>query len=186
MSAKAETQKWPWWLFAAKVVAMSMALAVVMLVYGRTMFPPSVHAGQSVSYFCQISDAELLADRSHMQGPRVGVQLLTNRQDAGPSEVITARLANFTARNFNSGAEFKIQRYGSTGWQTDASSPDGPWPRSAALLRAGKTRGCYRYVVDKDQPAGRYRFLTLVSTRSESRMHEVPEVAKFSIRDEGG
>lgn len=185
MKIKAETQGRYGWIMALKAISMLIGLAVGTLAYGWTLFPPTVHADQSEAKFCQITDAQLLADKSHLRGPRVGVQLLANRKSVGAGEVISARLANFTAKNFISGAEFKVQRYGSSGWETDASSPDGPWPRSAAVLRAGKTRGCYRYFVADDQPGGRYRFLTIVNVRSEDRNRKFPEVAKFSIRRDG-
>ncbi|HEU4739953.1 MAG TPA: hypothetical protein VFS54_12860 [Solirubrobacterales bacterium] len=185
MKIKAETQDQYRWVVALKALSMLIGVAVGTLMYGWMLSPTSVQAGQSEAKFCQITDAQLLADRSHLRGPRVGVQLLANRKSVGAGEVIYARLANFTAKNFISGAEFKVQRYGSSGWETDASSPDGPWPRSAAVLRAGKTRGCYRYSVANDQIGGRYRFLTVLNARSETRIQKFPEVAKFSIRGDG-
>lgn len=165
-----------------KVAALLLLAVSLQLVFGLGL-------GQSRKLnaeFCEITDAQLLADRAQMQGPRVGVQLLTNRRDVGPGEVITARLANFTLKSFLSGAEFKIQRYGSSGWQTDPSSPDGPWPRRGVKLRAGKTSGCFLYFVEKDQPAGRYRFLTMVNTLSETKTQRVPEAAKFVIQSHSG
>lgn len=128
--------------------------------------------------FCEITSAQALAKRVRNQDRGSGIQLLVNRREVEASDLVTARLANFTPFNVLSGAEFKIQRYGPSGWRIDASSPDGPWPRSAAKLKPGGAGGCYRYNVAEDQPPGRYRFLTKVNSGSQ----QFSEVAKFSIR----
>jgi len=152
--------------------------AIAVRAEGRTSSAPSIFASPRHAKFCQIADADRLAEIAQGQSPPMGVQMLTDHREVQQGEVVFARLANFTTRTFLSIAEFKIQRYGLAGWQTDSSSPDGPWPLSAAKLKPDGTKGCYRYFVPYDQPFGRYRFLTKVHTRS----HQFPETAEFSIR----
>lgn len=142
----------------------------------------SAYARKMSAGFCQITDANQIAKRVGLQGPRAGIHLLTNHRKVGTGEVVNARLVNFSDSIVLSGAEYKIQRYKETGWQTDPSSPDGPWPRSAKKLKPGKVSGCYRYVVPKGQPAGQYRFLTMISKGAR----EYPEVAQFSVRGRAG
>jgi hypothetical protein len=160
------------WKILLLVVAVGLGLQM-----GLRSAVLSAHASQKGTSFCQIKDANELAKRAGLRGSRVGIQMLTNQREAGAGEVVKARLVNFSTESVISKAEFKIQRYLGTKWVTDPSSPDGPWPRRGRKLKPGEVSSCYRYVVPAGQPAGRYRFLTMVSKGPR----EFPEVAKFSI-----
>jgi hypothetical protein len=155
--------------------------AVGLQINARPSAHPAIARQLGVS-FCQITDAHELAGRAGQQSPGVGINLLASHWKIGTEEVVKARLANFSDATVRSGAEFEIQRHRKSGWQTDPSSPDGPWPRSARKVKPGEVGGCYRYVVPRGQPAGRYRFLTTISQGSRKN----PEVAQFMIRGHAG
>lgn len=148
------------------------ALALVAVLVQSPAHAVDLNAG-----FCQITGADKVAERAEMQGPAIGIRLLANQQQVEAGEVVRARLANFSTNAVRSGAEFEIQRYVGLAWQTDPSSPDGPWPLRVRKLKPGEASGCYRYEVPEGQPAGRYRFLTTVS--QGSRRHS--EVVEFRI-----
>lgn len=140
-------------------------------------------SGIHASGFCQIDAANRLAATAGLPDDlRNGVRLLANKQKVKSGEAVIARLANLSDTIVLSGAEFKIQRYDGTEWRTDPSSPDGPWPRSARKLKPGGVAGCYRYVVPEGQPAGRYRFLTSISERTEQSSRNWAKVAEFIIQ----
>ena len=161
------------WKTIGLLTLLSLGLTVVVGSSG-----PIAHAAQGGAGFCQIDDPSKLAKRAGTQSPRDGIQLLANHREVAGGEVISARLVNVSDAIVLYGAEFRIQRYRGGMWRIDPSSPDGPWPRSAKKLKPGETGACYRYIVPEGQPAGRYRFLTMVSRGSR----EYPQVAKFDVR----
>jgi hypothetical protein len=136
------------------------------------------------SEFCLIDDANRLAVTAGLPDDlRNGVRLLTNHRSVESGEVVIARLANLSATTVVSGSEFEIQRRNGPEWETDLSSPDGPWPRSARKLEPGEVAGCYRYLVPDGQPAGEYRFLTSIAERTELSSRNWVKLAEFVVRE---
>jgi hypothetical protein len=134
--------------------------------------------------FCEVADAMELAERVHLRDDRrIGVRLLTNRQEVEAGELMIARLVNFSADFVRSGAEFRIQRFDGIAWHADPSSPAGPWPRSAQRLKPDGVAGCYRYVAPEGQPAGRYRFLTSIDRITEQYSKRYYKAVEFFIRE---
>jgi hypothetical protein len=130
--------------------------------------------------FCQPSSAEAVLEGLGGQGaggrqPR----LVASQIRVRPGQAVQARLLNLTSKTAFYGAEFKIQRYGSTRWVTDPSSPDRLWPRWLGKLHPTRAGRCYRHTVPLEQPPGRYRFLTWIDVESG----EKPRAAEFRITD---
>jgi hypothetical protein len=142
---------------ATVILALSWPLAL-----GGSSDVDRALASRSNEDFCEIAHAEDLVKRFGKRMPLAGVKLVVDKEHVERGKLVQARLLNFTQRTVSYGAEFKIQRHNQAGWETDPSSPDGPWPRRRGVLRPGRAGGCYRFVVPPKQRAGDYRFFTRV------------------------
>jgi hypothetical protein len=129
--------------------------------------------------FCQVTDASDLLKRLGERTPADTVGLVVSKREVEPEMLVQARLVNTTQHVARYGSEFKIQRYSSTGWKADSSSPDGPWPRKVGKLSPGRAAGCYRFSVPARQESGRYRFLTSINLGSAKK----GRVAEFIVQD---
>lgn len=128
--------------------------------------------------FCELSSASEVLKRVGESPPARGIKLVVNKEEVEPGGVVKARLLNFDEEVGTYGAEFKIERYGSTGWETDPSSPAGPWPRYLGKLRSGGGGRCYSFSVPADQNRGRYRFATKVRIVS----NQLGKTSEFRVR----
>jgi hypothetical protein len=153
-----------WKLVAVAILALSW-----LHVFGWSSGPRQALAAQAGGGFCQITDAGDLLQRLGERTPANTVKLVVSKQEVEPGILVRARLVNTTQHVARFGSEFKIQRYGSMGWKTDESSPDGPWPRRAGKLSPDRAAGCYRFSVPAKQDPGRYRFLTSVALGSTKK-----------------
>lgn len=122
-------------------------------------------AGRStagIPRFCKEQQAKDALPTSPLQR---GLRLAVSREGIQPGELVYARLLNFSDTTFGYGREFRIERYGSSGWTLDPSSPDGPFVRSLRKLPAENAGRCYGFRVPLAQANGRYRFSTKVFQR---------------------
>jgi hypothetical protein len=114
--------------------------------------------------FCQGASAKDVDP--NLVSSQDGVSLAVSRKRVDAGAAIYARLVNFSSKSAGYGREFVIQRYGSSGWSIDPSSPEGPWPRSLSKLPMGAAGRCFKFQVPMEQPEGRYRFSTKIFLES--------------------
>jgi hypothetical protein len=107
------------------------------------------------------------------------VVFLTNKKTVQPGGRIYARLVNFGRSIVGYGREFAIERWTSTDWELDPSSPKGPWPRVLGRINPGSAGKCYRFDVPSEQEKGFYRFSTKASIRLVR--HQMRKTAKFTV-----
>jgi len=144
------------------------ALCLLVLLFAIAVAEPQDTGAKVQSgTFCELSSAVEVLKRLGEAPPARGIKLVVSKEEAKPGVVIKARLLNFDEAVGTYGAEFMIQRYGPAGWETDSSSPTGPWPRYLGKLQPGKGGRCYGFSVPADQPSGRYRFTTKVTFGSK-------------------
>jgi len=133
---------------------------------------------QSSDTFCELSSAADVLKRLGERPPARGVKLVVGKEKVKAGEVVKARLLNFDEEVGTYGAEFKIQRHGSVGWETDPSSPTGPWPMYLGKLQPGGGGRCYSFSVPNDLDSGRYRFTTKVRSGSK----QLGKTGEFRVR----
>jgi hypothetical protein len=120
---------------------------------------------ESWRVFCNLERAAAVARRLGLDPPPHRITLVADNEDPASCKTVQARLLNFGQETVHYGAEFVIQRHGPAGWETDPSSPVGPWPRFLGKLKPGAAGRCYGFSVPADQPIGRYRFVSKVSEK---------------------
>jgi hypothetical protein len=129
--------------------------------------------------FCTPSGASDLVERFGETPPARGIKLAVSKEEVKAGEVVKARLLNFDEEKSGTyGAEFKIQRFGSTGWETDPSSPAGPWLRYLGKLQPGEAGRCYTFSVPAEQDSGRYRF----STKIRISAKQLGKTGEFNVQ----
>ena len=157
--------------------------ALSVIAAGSFLFCPSA-TGSTLPRFCRVHTAAEAAreqvGHSSALRLRLGkIVLLASRREAGPGEVVYARLANFGSHRATYGLEFAIERRGGEGWKVDTSSPKGPWPRVQGILKAGSAGRCYRFLVPNEQTGGMYRFVTHVGL--EGSVERARRTARFRV-----
>lgn len=136
-------------------------------------------SAQAPPGFCQGTKAgDVSASRSDAE---TGVVLAINKPNVPRGSVVYARLLNFTSKEANYGVAFAIERYSTSGWLVDASSPSGPWPKVRGRLSPGSAGRCYRFEVPSAQAVGRYRLSTRVEIRANGGKISRLRVAEFKV-----
>jgi hypothetical protein len=124
----------------------------------------------SAKGFCQLASAEAVLRRTGEPKRREEVRLAVSHPEVEPGEAVKARVLNLTSGPILTGARFSIQRYTQArGWETDPSSPDGPWPMRARRVHPSDVAECYRFPVPPGLADGRYRFLADISLEGARR-----------------
>jgi hypothetical protein len=157
-----------------------LGLLALLLALGVTAAEPQGTAAkvESPDTFCELSSAADVMKRLGEAPPARGVKLVVSKEEVKPGEKVMARLVNFDEKVVLFGAEFKIQRSGSTGWELDSSSPNGPWKMSRGRIQPDEAGGCYRFAVPADQDSGRYRFFTKVRSGSK----QLGKTGEFNVQ----
>jgi hypothetical protein len=159
----------------------SGALSLLALVFVSSVAaaePPGTAAKVQADSFCELPSASAVFKRVGEAPPARGIKLVVSKEEVKPGGVVSARLVNFDEKGGTYGAEFKIQRYGSAGWETDPSSPAGPWPRWLGKLQPGEVGRCYSFSVPAEQGRGRYRFSTKIRVSAK----QLGKTGEFNVQ----
>lgn len=149
--------------FSSRIVGLrryaAAARTLVLLVIVVLMVSSGTVAAGTHSSFCQGSTQDAVRGRD---APAGKVSLLLKSDRVKRTQVVSARIVNLSDKPASYGLAYVIERFASSAWILDPSTPDGPWPKALGRLGPSVAGRCFRFRVPEAQDLGQYRFVVYV------------------------